>query len=103
MINNKKITNPIVNIKSIDCATRSFKAMSHPMRLKILCLLNKREVAVNDITDSLGTSQSNISQHLSILIDKGILKSRKEANLVYYRVDDHRTLKLIKLMKEVYI
>jgi ArsR family transcriptional regulator len=86
----------------IERASRSLKAMSHPLRLKILCILGDREVSVQDIVDQVGTSQSNISQHLAILRDKGILASRKDANRVYYRVGDSRTLKLISMMRDVF-
>jgi ArsR family transcriptional regulator len=86
----------------IDRASRSLKAMSHPIRLKILCVLGDQEVSVQGIVDSVGTSQSNISQHLAILKDKGILTCRKDANRVYYRVGDVRTLRLIEMMREVF-
>ena len=86
----------------IETASRSLKAMSHPLRLKILCTLGNREVCVQGIVDNVGTSQSNISQHLAILRDKGILSSRKDANKVYYRVGDERTLRLIGMMQEVF-
>jgi len=88
--------------EDIERASRSLKAMSHPLRLKILCVLGDREVSVQDIVDNVGTSQSNISQHLAILRDKGILSSRKDANRVYYRVGDARTLQLIGMMKQVF-
>jgi ArsR family transcriptional regulator len=88
--------------EDIDRASRSLKAMSHPLRLKILCTLGGEEVSVQDIVDQVGTSQSNISQHLAILRDKGILTSRKDANRVFYRVSDNRTLKLICMMREVF-
>jgi DNA-binding transcriptional ArsR family regulator len=86
----------------IERASRSLKAMSHPLRLKILCTLGDQEVSVQGIVDYVGTSQSNISQHLAILRDKGILASRKDANRVYYRVGDARTLQLIRMMREVF-
>ena len=88
--------------EDIDRASRSLKAMSHPLRLKILCTLGDQEVSVQDIVERVGTSQSNISQHLAILRDKGILASRKDANRVYYRVGDNRTLRLIGMMREVF-
>lgn len=89
--------------EDIDRASRSLKAMSHPLRLKILCTLGDQEVSVQDIVDQVGTSQSNISQHLAILRDKGILASRKDANRVpYYRVSDSRTLSLIDMMRQVF-
>lgn len=88
--------------EDIEQASRSLKAMSHPLRLKILCVLGKHEISVQEIVNSVGTSQSNISQHLAILRDKGILASRKDANRVYYRVGDDRTLKLIDMMQQVF-
>ena len=88
--------------EDIERASRSLKAMSHPLRLKILCTLGDQEVSVQGIVDNVGTSQSNISQHLAILRDKGILASRKDANRVYYRVGDARTLRLISMMQEVF-
>ena len=88
--------------EDIDRASRSLKAMSHPLRLKILCTLGDQEVSVQDIVDRVGTSQSNISQHLAILRDKGILSSRKDANRVFYKVVDGRTLQLISMMRNVF-
>ncbi|OQW94265.1 MAG: transcriptional regulator [Beggiatoa sp. IS2] len=92
----------ITHDEDIERAARSMKAMSHPLRLKILCTLGEHELSVQDIVEQVGTSQSNISQHLAILRDKGILASRKDANRVYYRVGDARTLRLISMMREVF-
>ena len=86
----------------IEQAAHAIKAMSHPLRLKILCVLGDNEVSVQDIVEYVGTTQSNISQHLGILRDKGVLRSRKDANRVYYRVGDARTLQLIGMMREVF-
>lgn len=92
----------ITDDEEIEQAARSLKAMSHPIRLKILCALGGDEVSVQDIVDKVGTSQSNISQHLGILREKSILMTRKHANRVYYRVSDKRTLRLIGMMREVF-
>jgi len=97
-----EIVHLITRDEDIERASRSIKAMSHPLRLKILCALGDREVNVQDIVTMVGTSQSNISQHLAILRDKGILMSRKDANRVFYRVGDSRTLALIGMMREVF-
>ena len=88
--------------EDVEIASRSLKAISHPLRLKILCVLGEKEVSVQDIVECVGTSQSNISQHLAILRDKGILASRKDANRVFYRVGDSRTLKLIGMMQDIF-
>ncbi|NCS65379.1 MAG: transcriptional regulator [Hydrogenophilaceae bacterium CG1_02_62_390] len=92
----------IENDEHIEQASRALKAMSHPLRLKILCVLGGNEVSVQGIVDSVGTSQSNISQHLAILRDKGVLRTRKDANRVFYRVADTRTLQLISIMRDVF-
>jgi DNA-binding transcriptional ArsR family regulator len=83
-------------------AARCLKALAHPLRLKILCTLGNREISVQEIVEQVGTTQSNISQHLAILRDKGILAHKKVANRVYYYVDDERTLQLIRMMQEVF-
>ncbi|MGR8933365.1 MAG: ArsR/SmtB family transcription factor [Gammaproteobacteria bacterium] len=90
------------NDTDIAKAARCLKAMSHPLRLKILCVLGSNSISVQDIVDQVGTSQSNISQHLAILREKDILGYKKEANRVYYFIDDERMLQLIKMMKEVF-
>lgn len=92
----------ILHEEDIEQASRSLKAISHPLRLKILCTLGDRESSVQDLVGAVGTSQSNISQHLAIMRDKGILVSRKDANRVFYRVGDVRTLRLVIMMREVF-
>ena len=88
--------------EDIQQAARAVKAIAHPLRLKILCILGDQEVSVQEIVEQVGTSQSNISQHLSILRDKGVLITRKDANRVFYRIGDLRTLKLIGMMRDVF-
>lgn len=86
----------------IEMAARALKAIAHPLRLRILCVLGGQEACVQEIVDAVGTSQSNISQHLAILRDKEVLLTRKDANKVFYRVGDQRTLQLVGLMREVF-
>ena len=88
--------------EDIQQAAQAIKAIAHPLRLKILCVLGDQEISVQDIVEQVGTSQSNISQHLAILRDKGVLVSRKDANKVFYRIGDLRTLKLIGMMRDVF-
>jgi len=92
----------IDNEAHIERAAHTLKAMSHPLRLKILCVLGDREASVQDIVACVGTSQSNISQHLSILRGEGVLATRKDANRVYYRISDGRMLTLIRMMRDVF-
>ena len=97
---------PTINLidkqEHIEMAARALKAIAHPLRLKILCVLGDQEACVQEIVDAVGTSQSTISQHLAILREKGVLLTRKDANRVFYRVGDQRTLQLVGMMREVF-
>lgn len=88
--------------EDIHHASLAIKAIAHPLRLKILCVLGDKEVSVQDIVADVGTSQSNISQHLAILRDKDVLITRKAANRVYYRISDLRTIKLVGMIREIF-
>ncbi len=83
-------------------ASEALKAMAHPLRLKILCLVGQSELMVQDIVEAVGTSQSNVSQHLAVMRSRGLLASRKDANKVYYRIEDPRILRMIAMMREVF-
>jgi len=88
--------------ESIRQASDAMQAMGHPMRLKILCLVCSQELSVLEIVDAVGTTQSNVSQHLAILRDQKILEARKEANKVFYRIGDPRVLRMISLTREIF-
>ena len=83
-------------------AAELLQALSNPYRLMILCVLADGELSVQDIVERVGTSQSNISQHLAILRDKDVLVTRKDANRVFYRIGDLRILKLVGMMRDVF-
>ena len=87
--------------EDIQQAAQAVKAIAHPLRLKILCVLGDQEVSVQGIVDSVGTSQSNISQHLAILRGACCARARPPTG-VYYRVGDTRTLTLLGMMREVF-
>ncbi len=76
--------------EEICLADYSRKAIFHPLRLKILCEIAKGECAAQEIVVWVGTSQSNVSQHLAILREKEILIARKDANRVYVYRLGHR-------------
>ncbi|MCI5148614.1 MAG: ArsR family transcriptional regulator [Candidatus Electrothrix sp. MAN1_4] len=78
------------------------KSISHPIRLKILCLLQDKELTVSDIRQEVETSGANISQHLNIMRNQGIIGSRKEANFIYNRIADKRIIELMKTLKQLF-
>ncbi|MGB1109467.1 MAG: ArsR/SmtB family transcription factor [Gammaproteobacteria bacterium] len=79
----------------------ALKAMAHPLRWRILCTLGEGEMSVGEIVEKIGTSQSNISQHLEQLRNKNILVSRKQANRIYYSIRNSQLLMLIGEMRTV--
>ena len=86
----------------IELAARVLKSISHPLRLKILCVLGAYEVSVQDIVERVGTSQSNISQHLALMREKGVLRTRRDANRIYYRLSDVRMLQILVHVRDLF-
>ncbi|MCF6187492.1 MAG: metalloregulator ArsR/SmtB family transcription factor [Desulfobulbaceae bacterium] len=78
------------------------KSMSHPIRLKILCLLQDQELSVSEIRDSVETTGANITQHLNILRNQNIIDYRKDANFIYNRISDERVITLIQTMQQIF-
>lgn len=78
------------------------KAISHPLRLKILCLLQDKEMSAGDIQQAVKTTKANISQHLSILRNQGIIGSRRDANFIYNRIEDNRIIRLVDEMQMLF-
>ena len=68
--------------------TQTFKALSDETRLRILLLMKEGEICVCDIAESLGMSQPNISFHLSMLREAGLIKDRKNGRWIHYSLDD---------------
>lgn len=85
-----------------DTVSQLLGALSHPVRLKILCSLLEGERSVNELTDFCGISQSAMSQFLLRMKSEGVLESRRERNHVYYRVADPKISRLLAAIKEIY-
>lgn len=78
-------------------ASELLKVAAHPQRLAILDLLgNKRRLCVSEITELLGLEQAIISQHLTLMRDKGILDVEKDGKFSFYRVRQPGFVKIIK-------
>lgn len=88
--------------ENIERASKVLKAMGHPLRLKILCIIGDEELPVMDIVSKVGTTQSNISQHIDILREKDIIVSRREGSKILCKVKDLQILSLLKSMQETF-
>jgi ArsR family transcriptional regulator len=82
-------------------SSKIFKALSDPTRLKIIELLEKREICACKFAPLTKKAQPTVSQHLRILETAGIIKSRKEGKMILYSMADKRIFDLIKIAKKV--
>ena len=78
------------------------KSMAHPIRLQILCLLREKELPVGDLQIKVQTTNGNLSQHLAILRNQGIIACRKDANFVFNRIADQRVLLLMESLQTLF-
>ncbi len=83
-------------------AADTLKALSHESRLLILCLLSQGEMSVGDLLKYSNLSQSAFSQHLAVLRKEGLVKTRKEAQSVYYTINDPNVLAILTVLHEIY-
>ena len=72
----------------VELIARRFRVIGEPMRIRLLDRLRDGEATVGQLSEALSASQQNISKHLAVLADVGILGRRKEGNHVFYRVID---------------
>ena len=77
------------------------KTLANPIRLAILHTLRDGEKSVNELTEILGISQSNLSQHLALMRQKGILKTRKQGTSIFYSVTNPKINQACDMVREV--
>ena len=72
----------------VELIARRFRVIGEPMRIRLLDHLRADEASVNELAEALGASQQNVSKHLAVLAEVGIVGRRKVGNHVYYRIID---------------
>ena len=72
----------------VELIARRFRVIGEPMRIRLLDRLREGEATVGELSEALAASQQNVSKHLGVLADVGIVGRRKQGNNVYYRVVD---------------
>jgi DNA-binding transcriptional ArsR family regulator len=78
----------------VELIARRFRAIGEPLRIRLLDTLRGGEATVNELADAVGASQQNVSKHLTVLADAGILDRRKDGTRVYYAIADEHVLDL---------
>lgn len=79
-----------------------FKALAHPVRIKILEFLRTGELSVSELQERLEVDSSSVSQQLSVLRYKAIVESRKSGTMVYYRVRDPEIYVLMDAARRIF-
>ena len=77
------------------------KVFSHPLRLLILNTLRDKEMSVSALADRLGVAIGNLSQHLNMMKHRRVLMTRKDGNIVYYRLANPKILDAFDLIREI--
>ncbi len=77
------------------------KTLAHPLRIALLHTLKEEEKTVNELVEILNASQSNISQHLALMRQRQMVKTRKNGSSVYYRVANPKISQACDIMREV--
>ena len=76
----------------LEVVSNRFKLLSEPMRLRILRVLCEREHTVQEIVNEIQASQANISKHLALMYESGVVSRRKEGLKCYYRIIDESVI-----------
>lgn len=88
--------------KSASEAARLLSALANERRLLILCTIVDREVSVGELQAQIGISQSALSQHLAVLRTQGLVKTRREAQTIYYRLASGEARQIIQTLASIY-
>jgi ArsR family transcriptional regulator len=79
---------------------RVCKAIADPKRLLIINELRDKELSVSDLCESLSLSQSNVSQHLAVLRERGIVTTRREGTTIFYTLRSQKVVQAVDLLRE---
>lgn len=87
-----------LSIDALNLIANRFKVLSEPIRLQILHKLQEGETSVNELTEAIATSQPNVSKHLKMLQNAGVVKREQKGNSVYYSIADESIFTLCELV-----
>lgn len=78
----------------VDLIAARFRVLSEPMRIKLLDRLRDGDASVQELQEALGASQQNVSKHLSVLLNAGLVSRRKQGTSSLYAITDHAVFDL---------
>jgi len=84
--------------EALELVAARFRAMGEPLRLRMLQELEGGERSVSALAESVGSTQPNVSKHLKILQDAGLVKRRQQGTTVYYSIADEMVFELCEMI-----
>lgn len=87
---------------SASAAAKLLRALANERRLMILCQLSGGERAVGDLQPLVGLSQSALSQHLAVLREEGVVATRRDGQVIWYRIVDPAALQVVATLAEIF-
>ncbi len=94
----KKLLPTALSPEALELVAARFKLLSEPMRLRLLQALHDGELNVTQLVEASGATQANVSKHLGLLCDAGILRRRKDGMHVFYAIADRMVFELCDLI-----
>jgi len=96
MTNRRELDDQVYRLHADICST-----LANPKRLRIINTLREKELSSAELLTALRVPKANLSQHMTVLRQKGVVAARREGNTVYYRLARPKILKAFDLMREL--
>jgi len=91
-----------INYEALSEATSTLRFLANDKLLPLLCRIGQEEVAAGELAEFVGMTPSALSQHLRRLRDSGLVSARRDHRVIYYRLADDKTRKIIVLLQKLY-
>jgi ArsR family transcriptional regulator, virulence genes transcriptional regulator len=91
----------LFNVKAEEAAGL-LRSMANPHRLMILCRLGDKELSVGELRQGAALSQSSLSQHLGVLRQEGLVRTRREGQSIFYSIADPSAIRVITTLAAIY-
>jgi DNA-binding transcriptional ArsR family regulator len=84
----------LMNDKTLEMVAQRFRVLGDPLRLRLLSALSERERSVTELVKETGASQANVSKHLGVLLQEGLIERRKDGLFVFYACSDPKVFQI---------
>jgi len=103
---NNSLISPDVDLgdmrQNVAQAVSLLKSLANDSRLMIMCVLAEGELSVGALNERIDLSQSALSQHLALLRDRGLVRTRRESQTIYYSLADTDAIGLIEKLHDIF-